>query len=244
MAKSRNSKSLPSNYPPVSLKDFENSDLSFLKIGIFQPFFNDASPEIVHHCNMALEKLKARGAQVVSINIPELLEAKQGHIIMIASEGCAGIDLDHYEALLPETKIFLNLASLFTTRDYLKASQQRTRSLRFITDIFKKVDCIVTPGAGITAPKIDLQAHICGESNLEITDELMKFMFLANFTGIPALTVPIGYSKESGLPISFQIMVPWWREDLLFRIGHAVEIEFPKKRPQVFFEFTKNASSG
>ena len=226
------------------MKEFENGDLNFLKIGVFQPFFNDASPEIVQRCNMALEKLKAKGAQVVFIDIPELLEMKQGHLITIGSEGCAGIDLDFYETLLPETKIFLNLASLFTTRDYMKASQQRTRSIRIITDIFKKVDCIVTPGSGIIAPKIDPQAHVCGESNIEISDELMKFMFLANFTGIPALTVPIGYSEESGLPFSLQIMVSWWREDLLLRIGHAVEIEFPKKRPQTFFEFTKNVSMG
>jgi Asp-tRNA(Asn)/Glu-tRNA(Gln) amidotransferase A subunit family amidase len=213
--------------------------LSFLKIGIYHTFFNDASPEVVHLCRAALEYLQTKGAQLVSIKIPELLEDQVGHLVTIISEAYANFDIDFYDAVLPDTKMILNIATQFTSRDYLVAAQQRTRSIQQLSDLFEKVNCIITPSTSITAPKIHPQAHLCGESNLHVTDELIKFMFLANYAGIPALTLPVGYDPESHLPIGLQIMTPWWREDLMLRIGNVLETYFQKERPRVFFQFKK-----
>ncbi len=43
----------------------------------------------------------------------------------------------------------------------------------------------------------------------------------ANLAGVPALTVPVG--EYQGLPVGAQFMAAPWREDLLFRMGLAVE---------------------
>jgi aspartyl-tRNA(Asn)/glutamyl-tRNA(Gln) amidotransferase subunit A len=44
----------------------------------------------------------------------------------------------------------------------------------------------------------------------------------ANLSGIPAISVPCGFSKEQ-LPIGLQIMAKPFDEEMLFRIAYAYE---------------------
>jgi Asp-tRNA(Asn)/Glu-tRNA(Gln) amidotransferase A subunit family amidase len=46
--------------------------LKTLKVGIYLPFFTDADPRIVHLSREALDKLTARGARTIDIEIPHL----------------------------------------------------------------------------------------------------------------------------------------------------------------------------
>ncbi len=50
----------------------------------------------------------------------------------------------------------------------------------------------------------------------------MKYAFLANNLGIPALTCPVGYDSK-GMPIGIQFQAKWYNEDLLLRLAHASE---------------------
>ena len=61
-----------------------------------------------------------------------------------------------------------------------------------------------------------------------------RYMGLANFTGIPGLTLPVGYD-DHGLPIALQVMSSWWNEHVLLRVSHAAEGFTPKKKPQVHY---------
>lgn len=64
---------------------------------------------------------------------------------------------------------------------------------------------------------------------------LDRHVFLANLTGIPAMTVPVGYSME-GLPISLQIMGAWWKESTILRVGRFAEKCLQKRKPGVYYE--------
>ena len=59
-------------------------------------------------------------------------------------------------------------------------------------------------------------------------------MGLANFTGIPGMTLPVGYD-DRGLPIGLQVMSSWWNEHVMLRVAHAAEGFVPKKKPQVYY---------
>ena len=39
----------------------------------------------------------------------------------------------------------MTMAGGFTAEEYFKAQQQRTRTIGFLKDIFRDVDCIITP---------------------------------------------------------------------------------------------------
>ena len=55
-----------------------------------------------------------------------------------------------------------------------------------------------------------------------------------NFTGLPALAVPCGFSA-SGLPLSLQIAGRAFEEATVLRVGHAYEqaTEWHTRRPPV-----------
>ena len=73
---------------------------------------------------------------------------------------------------------------------------------------------------------------------------LTKFSFLGNLTGQPGLVLPVGYTSD-GLPIGLQVMGQWYQEGTLLKIGYALEKTgaFPAKKPQVFYDVIKTASS-
>ena len=61
-----------------------------------------------------------------------------------------------------------------------------------------------------------------------------RYMGLGNFTGIPGMTLPVGYD-DHGLPIALQIMSSWWNEHVMLRVAHAAEGFVAKKKPQVYY---------
>jgi aspartyl-tRNA(Asn)/glutamyl-tRNA(Gln) amidotransferase subunit A len=60
------------------------------------------------------------------------------------------------------------------------------------------------------------------------------FTISANLAGIPAMSVPCGFS-QAGLPIGLQLMGSHFNEETLFRAAHAFEqaTGFHKRRPGV-----------
>ena len=42
-----------------------------------------------------------------------------------------------------------------------------------------------------------------------------------SFIGLPTITVP--FMREGHMPLGVQVIAPPWREDLCFRVAHALE---------------------
>ena len=110
------------------------------------------------------------------------------------------------------------LSAGYYDRYYLKAIQVRTLFKEEFEKIFKRFDVIIGPTMPILPFKI-------GE---KIDDPLALYMcdiltVPANLTGCPAISIPCGSVR--GLPIGLQAISPFFREDLLFRIGGALERE-------------------
>ena len=64
---------------------------------------------------------------------------------------------------------------------------------------------------------------------------------ICNLTGAPAISVPVGYSTKHNLPMSVQVVAPWWREDTLLRVAYSIEQNVDKIEPQVYFDVLNDA---
>jgi len=226
--------------PEVTLEGFENiSSLEGVTLGVDWKYFKDCDAEVYKQCEKAVEYLKDKGALVVSIQIPELQETLSAHAITILSEMATGMEEEfhkYYNEMNAESTSNLAVGRMLNARDYFQAMKQRTRAMGFLKAIFEeeRVDCILTPGLGIKVPEIPEGALEYGEGNLLKTTQLMRYMGIGNFTGVPGMTLPVGYDEE-GLPIALQIMSSWWNEHIMLRVAHTAEGFVSKKKPQVHY---------
>jgi len=149
---------------------------------------------------------------------------------------------DHLSDLSSEARINLGLARGFTSRDYVSCNKVRAFGTKLFDEIYRKVDVVVTPATGITAPYISPDAIQSGETDLEQTTELMRYAFLGNLLGLPAVVVPVGQDSNS-LPIGLQMMGSPWSESVLLRLAHAAEQHIsnskPMLQPEVFYDLLK-----
>lgn len=100
---------------------------------------------------------------------------------------------------------------------YLKAQKVRTLIRQEVEALFEKYDLVIGPTTPTTAFKL-------GE---KLEDPLVMYeadrhTVLANLTGIPALSLPCGFS-EKGLPIGLQMMAKAFDEATLLKVAHAYE---------------------
>ncbi|MBA0619760.1 hypothetical protein Godav_005567 [Gossypium davidsonii] len=116
----------------------------------------------------------------------------------------------------------------------------RRRIMHHHLEIFKKVDVIVTPTTGMTAPKIPPSALENGESNMQVSGYLMRFILAANLLGLPAITVPVGHDKQ-GLPIGLQLIGRPWGEATILRLASAIEelCAESRRKPASFHDILK-----
>lgn len=108
-----------------------------------------------------------------------------------------------------------------------KAQKIRTLLKREFETIFKTYDLIIGPTSATTAYKV-------GDKDINPKVAQMNDILTvpANLAGIPALSIPCGFSEE-GLPMGLQIMGDHFAEKLVYQAAYAYEkaTNHHKKRP-------------
>ncbi|XP_016539355.2 fatty acid amide hydrolase isoform X3 [Capsicum annuum] len=217
-----------------------------LRLGKYTEWFNDVfSTDISDKCENVLSRLSEKhGCKTVEIVIPELHEMRIAHLVSIGSEASCALNPDcndgKGERLTYDTRTNLTLFRSFTAADYVAAQRLRRRLMYFHMEIFKKVDIIVLPTTGMTAPRIPPSALKVGETNLQVSGNLMRFIIAANLLGLPAVTVPVGYDKQ-GLPIGMQLIGRPWCEASILRLAATIEetCAETKKKPLQYYDILK-----
>ena len=224
---------------PFSLEGFGSKSLSGLKVGVYWRFFHHCDREVASICEAAVRLMESLGAEINEITIPELEELRAAHMCMIVSEMNTNLATDvdkHFDAFNPETLLVLAMAQGMSSHEYINSLKQRARGVRIMEDVFSQVDLVVTPTCSIPAPLIHPGSASHGVSDATASGRLMRFMFLANITGLPAVSVPVA-TNGAGLPIGLQVIAPWHEDGLLLRVGHALEGAGPgTERPQVYYD--------
>lgn len=110
---------------------------------------------------------------------------------------------------------------------YRQAQKVRTLIKNDFEEVFKKVDCLLTPVA--PTPAFTIGAHTDDPVQMYLED---IFTAPINLAGIPGLSLPCGFSKDN-LPIGMQILGPQWGEEAILQAGNAYEkaTEWHTKKP-------------
>jgi aspartyl-tRNA(Asn)/glutamyl-tRNA(Gln) amidotransferase subunit A len=189
---------------PPSQADFHwpSAATKTLSIGWLTNAWAKPDPEIESAAKAAIDVLKANGAQVSDVKLPEgPYEAAAGTIVAV--EGAAAfrdlIDSDRVAQLAdPLGQIGGYVNQTVSATDYMLALQIRGVFQRKADSLFDQFDVIAAPTLPVAATTLSTNL----ETDLGFADPVGG---LGNLCGLPAISVPCGFTSEK-LPAGLQFL--------------------------------------
>jgi Asp-tRNA(Asn)/Glu-tRNA(Gln) amidotransferase A subunit family amidase len=209
-------------------EDLAAGDAGGLRIGIVRDVpAEDVDPEVGAACEAAIEELRAAtGGTVQVVDLPDLAIANLAAILIANTDGLGGVTPERLNRLNPEisqiNRGVLKYRMLIPAAAVSQAHLVRTMARRRLAALFDRVDVLAWPT--VPAPAPPLEAPIVElPSGTETADRAnVRGGALANLTGTPAISVPVGLSS-GGLPIGLQLEAAWGRDELLLDAAEALE---------------------
>jgi len=206
-----------------------------VRIGLLRNYYYEIlDGEVRAKVDEAVKTLAELGAQVEEISIPHLEEGAAAAIIILSTEAASSLEEFHHTRpdLGTDIRGRLDLGVLFPATAYIKAQRVRRYLQESFREAFKKVDVLVTPTLPITAPRRDATSVSIDGVSMPVVPALTRLTRLYNLLGLPAISVPCGFSQE-GLPISLQIAGKPFAEATILQVAQAYEAntDWHKKEP-------------
>lgn len=235
------------NIPVPNYEKALTGDIRGLKIGIPREYNPDKglNSDVRHVWEKTAEKLKAAGAEIVEISLPSTKYALPTYYLIAPAE--ASSNLARYDGVKYGLRVDgKSLDEMYTnTRTagfgkevkrrimigtcillegyyetcYLKAQKVRRLLCQEFAEAYKKVDVILAPAAPETA---------FGKDDDSTKDPLKMqlydiFTVPSSLAGLPALSVPAGFSDINGLPIGLQVIGNTFNEETVLRVAGVIE---------------------
>ncbi|HEY8082021.1 MAG TPA: amidase [Solirubrobacterales bacterium] len=203
-------------------------DASGLRIGVVRDVVSeDVTADVREACDAAIETLRAEtGGEVQEISLPDLELSALAAILIINAESLNGTTPQQFNHLHPDisplNRGVMKYRLLLPAAAIVQAQRVRTLMRRRLAALFEEVDVIAWPT--IPAPAPPLESPVVEiPSGIHSADQAnVRGAALANLTGIPAISAPVGFSGE-GLPIALQLQAAWGRDELLLDAAEVLE---------------------
>ena len=242
-----------SNKPVEHYYENLNKDVSYLKIAVIKNIYDEISnPDVKNAMDLSIETYKKLGATVEFVSMNQDLlkavlpvytiiansEATSNHACLdginyglrIPSESADGVMIESRTAgfgkHIKRRFVLGNLA--LSTENIERMFRKAQRVRRLIVDdlnkIYENYDIILTPVSNNGAPLLE------GAQDNRLSSQyviLENNLILANFSGVPSLTLPCGFTN--GMPISINIMGRLFEEQTVLNASYALESELTFK---------------
>jgi aspartyl-tRNA(Asn)/glutamyl-tRNA(Gln) amidotransferase subunit A len=231
---------------PAPAASAASRDVRGLRIGVPRAFVTGVDAAVAQAFDDALAAWRDLGATIVDVDLPHSSLAIPVYYLIATAE--ASSNLARYDGVRYGARTALgptdSLRTMYErTRDegfgaevkrrimlgtyvlsagyydayYLKAQQVRAKLRDAYAGVLAEVDVIATPTAPTAA--FPLGDKVADPLQMYLAD---IFTVSANLVGVPAISLPCGFSPE-GLPIGCQLTGRMWAEDTLVRAGAALQ---------------------
>jgi aspartyl-tRNA(Asn)/glutamyl-tRNA(Gln) amidotransferase subunit A len=213
----------------------------WFRLGLPKGFFFDAvSPEVQFTFDHALRLLRKSDCTLKDVSIPLLFETED------AGNQIAWAEATHYhqragwfparaEEYGEDVRTRLDTGAKVSATAYLQAMEVRYSFIEQFHAVMAKanVDALVAPTTPIPASMIGEETtKVCG-TNHPTRALLLRLNRPANLGGLPAVSVPCGFTPE-GLPVGLQLIGTVTDEHLLLRVAGIFERSLPlNRRPPI-----------
>jgi aspartyl-tRNA(Asn)/glutamyl-tRNA(Gln) amidotransferase subunit A len=194
-------------------------------------YVEDCDPEVLQALQEARCVFKELGAVIHEVDVSFLREAALANGLMIAADGAAY----HRERLAEHPDWFgadvrqrLEMGAAYTSSEYSLARRKQAELRRRCELLFESQHLLLLPTTPIPAPVFE------GRDAVEEAKCLTRFTAPFNLTGLPAISLPCGFTKQ-GLPIGMQLVARHWAEAKILTAAYAYEqaMEWHKRVPEL-----------
>ena len=205
-----------------------DAPLTGLRVGIPDSYFDAGiSDDVAAALETALAALRDLGAVPVKVAIPSAFEAAADlHPLVMKAEGAANHQawMRRYpELYTDEVRHRLQAGFFIPASDYIQALKLRAPLLaEFSAAVFGAADVLFTPVLPKAAPSMADVHSRTGAAYLEMVVSLTRNTKPVNYLGLPAISVPCGFTG-AGLPVSFQLIGRPFDEATLLRAAHQYQ---------------------
>lgn len=230
-------------------------NLRRVRVGVPKEYFGKGlDPDVETVIRSAIRECESLGCEIRDVSLPHAEYGLATYYVVMPAEVSSnlarfdgiryGYASDKASTLLevyeksrsegfgPEAKRRIMLGTFILSHGYYDAyyvKAQKVRSL--IRDDFERVFADVDVIVGPTSPT---PAFRIGEKTMDPLAMYLADIYTvgANLAGIPAISIPAGSVKRDGveLPVGFQAMGRWFRDDALLDFAEAIEARLPKPR--------------
>jgi aspartyl-tRNA(Asn)/glutamyl-tRNA(Gln) amidotransferase subunit A len=225
----------------VAVPDFAaelGRDVAGMTAGVPVNFFTErVDQEVRMSVEEACGRLADLGVQLREVRLPLADEVMATEMTIMQPEAASyhqRMLREHGDRYTEDVRQALEAGGSVLATDYLGA--QRTRALirRQWQELFDDIDVLITP----TVPVAAMDSR-----KLEVTwpdgvaegpvEAYIRFCAPANLTGMPALSVPCGFTGD-GLPIGLQVVGRPFADATVLRVGHAYQsaLDWPSWPPR------------
>jgi aspartyl-tRNA(Asn)/glutamyl-tRNA(Gln) amidotransferase subunit A len=192
-----------------------------LRIAVAGGYFKARTAEVLY----AVDQVAAALGANRDIEIPEAERARAAAFVITMSEG-GSLHLPRLRTRArdfdPAVRDRLIAGAMVPGALVMKAQKFRRWYRTEVLKLFAEVDAIVAPATPCTAPLIGQQMFTFGDAELPVRANLGIYTQPISFIGLPVVAVPVPLEP---LPIGVQIIAAPWREDIVLRIAHALELK-------------------
>lgn len=238
------------NIPVPDYNSLLDGNVKGMKIGLAKEYYETdlLNNEVRENVMKAIDNLKAQGAEIVDISLPNAKYGSRVYTAVMAVEVASNMgrydgirygyhpkgdfNLDEYyyasrsAGLAFETRARILFGTLMTGKKFFYSHYQHALKVRKLMQMdfdnaFKNVDIIISPTSPITAGLLGIRDQ---------TDSALGFLADSyasniNLVGLPAMSVPCGVDKNN-MPIGIQFIAKQFDEASMFKMAYAHEINY------------------
>jgi aspartyl-tRNA(Asn)/glutamyl-tRNA(Gln) amidotransferase subunit A len=190
-------------------------------------YWEKLDPEVRRAAEAAVRAMEKRGAVVKEVSLPHVKESRDAATDISLAEAlhvheAAGYFPQRAADYGEEVRQRIEAGEKVPANRYLAGFDVRKRLVAEFDAAFQTVDVIVAPTVPVPAPPIGAESVQIDGEDIDTRRALVGHSRPANFTGLPAISIPCGFTRE-GLPIGLQLIGRAFDEATLLRIALSYE---------------------
>jgi len=216
---------------PKAVEDYRGAlRKPFRKFRLGRPrqlYWEKLDPEVRCAAEAAIRAMEKRGAIVKEVSLPHLKESRDAATDISLAEAlhvheAAGYFPGRAADYGEEVRQRIEAGGEVRAARYLAGFDVRKRLLAEFDAAFQSFDAIVAPTVPVPAPPIGAESVRIDGEEIDTRRLLVGHSRPANLTGLPAISVPCGFTR-GGLPIGLQLIGRAFDEATLLRIAFSYE---------------------